>query len=524
MFDVAIVGSGPAGTAAALALRGRNVLLLDVGYGAPERSGIDGNFYTAKREPRANFAALIGDEFESLHNVDGANLMPKIKSPLRRFVVRDSRRLAPILSDTFDGFLSFAVGGLANAWGAQLYRFDSDDLQGFPISAADLQPHYDALTQHIGICGAADDLTRFYGTTTGLLPAHNLAPLGQRILRAYEKRRAYFNRNGVYMGMPRLGLLTEEHGNRPAHEYANVDFFNPDIPSVYTPKLSLDQLLKAQDAPLYLAGRLVQSFQQDGDSVAISVRNLSDDSVETHHANHLLLAAGALGSARLVLQSQSDRTIKLPILENLLSYIPFVNPLFIGTAQVEQSFYTQTNLCVQQADGTLVTGTFYAISGLLHADLLFDLPLSSRANIMALRHILPSILVLHLWYPALPQPHNQVSLGTNEELVIDYQDRVSGEVERKLIQLFRRTGNFSLPSLCRYPKPGQSFHYAGTLPMRAQPGPFETDPLGRLHGSDHVRVIDGATFPRLPAKNLSFTIMANATRIATQLRQELASQ
>lgn len=523
MFDVAIIGSGPAGTAAALTLRGRNVLMLDVGHAAAPGDGIADNFYAAKRDPQAHFKALIGDDFESLANVDGANLMPKIKAPLRRFVVKDSRRLAPILSNSFDGFLSFAVGGLANAWGAQLYRFDGADLADFPIKPADLEPHYAALTEHIGVCGRPDDLSPFYGTDAGLLPAHTLAPLGEAVLRSYQKRKTFFNNNGVFMGMPRLGLLTQAHGDRPAHPYDNVEFFNPNIPSVYTPKISLDQLLKAPDAPTYLAGRLVQSYEQHEDCVEITVRKLSDDGLETFRAKHLLLGAGAIGSARLVLQSQSDTTVQLPILENLLSYIPFVNPRFIGTAQAEKSFYTQTNLCLPQSDGSVVTGTFYAVSGLLHADLLFDLPLSSRANVMALKHILPSMLVLHLWYPAKARRHNRMSLGPNREIVVDYQDSVAGDVERKLIRMFARTGHLSLPSLCKFPKPGQSFHYAGTLPMRATPGPFETDPQGRLFGSDRVRVIDGAVFPSLPAKNLSFTIMANAARVATSLREELAS-
>ena len=68
---------------------------------------------------------------------------------------------------------------------------------------------------------------------------------------------------------------------------------------------------------------------------------------------------------------------------------------------------------------------------------------------------------------------------------------------------------------------GTSLHYAGTLPMRTAPGPYETDRLGLLHGNLRVHIADGACFSDLPAKNLTFTIMANAMRIASELRKGL---
>jgi choline dehydrogenase-like flavoprotein len=65
---------------------------------------------------------------------------------------------------------------------------------------------------------------------------------------------------------------------------------------------------------------------------------------------------------------------------------------------------------------------------------------------------------------------------------------------------------------------GASVHYSGTLPMTgtAQDS-FTCDTLGRLRGMANVIIADGAAFPALPAKNLTFTLMANATRLATLL-------
>ena len=45
------------------------------------------------------------------------------------------------------------MGGFANAWGSGLYEFNDEDLRGFPIQPADLEPYYKRLTGHIGISG-----------------------------------------------------------------------------------------------------------------------------------------------------------------------------------------------------------------------------------------------------------------------------------------------------------------------------------------------------------------------------------
>ena len=50
---------------------------------------------------------------------------------------------------------------------------------------------------------------------------------------------------------------------------------------------------------------------------------------------------------------------------------------------------------------------------------------------------------------------------------------------------------------------------------------YETNRNGLLNGTKAVYVGDAAGFPRLPAKNLTFTIMANALRIGRAVRADL---
>ena len=60
---------------------------------------------------------------------------------------------------------------------------------------------------------------------------------------------------------------------------------------------------------------------------------------------------------------------------------------------------------------------------------------------------------------------------------------------------------------------GASVHYSGTLPMSADPRPMTVDQHGKSRDFDNLYVVDGSIFPSLPAKNLTFTMMANAARI-----------
>jgi choline dehydrogenase-like flavoprotein len=61
---------------------------------------------------------------------------------------------------------------------------------------------------------------------------------------------------------------------------------------------------------------------------------------------------------------------------------------------------------------------------------------------------------------------------------------------------------------------GSSIHYAGTVPFSAEERTGTTHPGGRLHGTRNVFIADGSGFNYLPAKGVTFTLMANAHAVA----------
>lgn len=517
-YDVLIVGTGPAGAAACLELAGKGLRtgVVDVGN-TPPSHGIKGRFYDIKRAPGPNLDDILGANSEYLIGIFGRYVMPKNRPPKFRYVLKDAERLTPVDSANFQGNFSYALGGLANIWGGQLVRYDDADLREFPFGATALEPYYRRLDREIGISGENDDLARFYGVQEDLLPPLRLMENGRCLLRRYTRRKKHLNARGVYIGRPRAGILTRPHNGRPAHAYEAVEFFRPDVMSVYSPAYTVERLIR-EKAVEYLPGLFAERFTEHADHVELTVRDLRDGGLRHLRARSLLLCAGAMGSARLALNSLATPGTKIPIADNLLSYIPFINPTRLGAPQETDSLYMQLNLCYKRPERPLIMGTFYGISGLLVSDFLTDTPVTFPCAIKLVPLLTSAMMVLHLWHPSRPDiGRNQLWLDESGVVHVNYTETLNGRVERELIVQFLKLGFLALPGWVKYPQAGNSFHYSGTLAMREHPGPFETSPDGLLHGTSRVYAADGAALTALSAKNLSLTIMANAMRVADKL-------
>jgi choline dehydrogenase-like flavoprotein len=522
-YDVIVAGSGPGAAFAAYGARGRRILMLDAGFDAPASPELTGNVYELRRRTEDLFPSLIGERFESLHNLHNRSISLKLKSPYMSYIVRETARLAPVAGDTFAGALSLAKGGLANGWGAGVYRFTGRDLDEFPIAADDLRGCYDELTAHIGISGASDDLDPYFEHDDGLLPPLRLSAFFAEFLERYRKMRPWFERQRIHVGRPRLAVLTEPRHGRTAYGYQNLEFFKPHDPAIYTPAYTVDEMIRA-GAIDYRGGRLVVSYREREDSVDVLTRQVETGSEETWRGRRLCLGAGALNTARIVLQSNADYQTRLPVLDNAMACIPFLRLRKIGAAlALDDTSLVQLNLIVEDAAwGEPLQASLYGTMGPLRSDMLFSLPLSLGANMALTKYLAPAMGLLMLFYPGRKDPGSYVRLRPTGELEIAFAPEPRHDVERRLVGALRKLGYLSHPALVQRLGMGAGLHYAGTLPMRAAPGRYETDADGRLHGTARVHVVDGACFSRLPAKNLTFTIMANSLRIGRRIAEQLA--
>ncbi len=521
MFDVIVVGSGPAGVFSAYQLRPLKVLMLDVGYESSKEVLPKENIYNLRKKGIDLFSSLIGNEFESLINLDHTYMSPKLKGPLWKFVTKRPSSLPDDERKLFDPVTSFAKGGLANTWGAGVLRFDDRDLDGFPIKATELDPYYDELTKHIGINGQKDDLTRYFGSLDNLLSPIPLSPLSTDLYNRYSNKKEVLNKLGITIGRTRAAILTQPHRGREEYRILGQDFFQPNSDAIYHPGYTLDELVNEKSVE-YRNNFLVKKFEETEGGVKVFAENLATGAIEQFEAKKLFLAAGSINTARIVLESKEDYITKLPILDNPVSFIPMINFTKIGSALPVYSFSGGELIALYEGGNypRPVQASFYGLGAPLKTDLVGEFPLPLRSSLTAGKYLLPALAMLQVFYPDEENPDNFLRLRKNGSLDLAYKSPKFGKIEKKFISAFMRLGFFSSTAICKYPAPGSSIHYAGSLPMKDKPvGPYQTDRLGKLNETKNVYIADAANFSRLPSKNHTFTIMANAMRIAEGVKK-----
>ena len=530
---IVVVGSGASGVhfAARLLEKGHSVRMLDVGRRRPEpvlpELDVDG----LKRElddPRAYF---LGEDFETAilpGNEDEYYGFPPNKSYV--FETADD---FPVGASGFAPLVSHAAGGLAEAWTGGCYPFDEGDLAAFPFGWSEIEPFYSAVAEKIGVTGAADDMQRFFPLHGGLDAPLDLDLHSTRLIDSYARARSQLNgKLGCYLGRARLAVLSSDRGGRKACSYLGRCLWGCPHDALYTPSITLRECQQHPDFE-YLSGIEVDHFRFDsaGRIHELVARETETGTQREIEVGRLALAAGTLCSSKILLKSLSldgERHRELTgLMDNRQLLMPFVNMGLIGRRFESKSYqYHQLAFGLEGPEPRdHVHGLVTTLKTALIHPVLQSIPASLGASLSLFRNIHTALALLNVNFSDHRREANRVALESGadgeDRLVIRYAPDAEEPMRiksatRRLQRALLRLGCIAPPPMTHMRPMGASVHYAGLVPMQEQGGDLTSDPLGRCRGFENLYLVDGITFPSLPAKNLTFTLMANATRIAEQ--------
>lgn len=520
-----VVGSGPSATACADALlaAGRQVVMVDVGLRLePERRETVAEFLRSGVPLRPETAPWLSQRAGAPLEKIPKKLLFGSDYPFRA-AVEELR----VTSDGVGVEPTFALGGFSTVWGAQVAPYRAGDIADWPISLDQLAPHYEACLRITGIAGERDELA-------GLLPLHatslgKLAPSRQalQLAQTMERHRGGLRDAGLYFGRARVAIRADATDTTPGCVYCGLCLHGCPHEIIFNAEQTV-AAFRRNDRFSYRPNIVVQSVGDTSFGARVSGRDrLTGESVSIE-ADRVFVAAGTIPTTQILLRSLAAYDHPLHMLDSQYFLLPLLLARGVDGVRNE-ALHTLCQMFVEIIDPGISPYTVhlqvYSYNDLIGAMVRQKLgPLAGALEAVARQAEGRLMLIqgyLHSAHSSKIATTLRGTLGADRldlaAVINPEARRVIGKVVRKLLRQAPRLGAIPLPMLLEVATPGRGFHTGGAFPMRAEPGAFETDTLGRPAGMRRVHAVDATVFPSIAATTITLTAMANAHRIASEV-------
>ena len=520
-----VIGSGPAGIAAASALlaAGQPVVMLDVGYELePERQQQLSQFQTPPHhwDPKATDRVFRNGMAASSSGIPEKTVYGSL------FPYKDAIPEKTANFSDAEVKHSYAQGGLSNVWGASILPYQETDLKGWPIQLEQLKPHYRAIQRLLQPSVPQDSLSKHFPLLQST--EHTLLPSDQAtsMLKQMEKHVSRLRGAGFAWGQSRLAV------NAKDCLYCGLCIYGCPHELIYSASHTLQQLKQCVGFQ-YCGNFRVDRLEECSKEVRVHGVDLVTGMRSQRSFRKVLLGAGALSTARIMLNSMpafsSALTLRcsdyflLPFLRFRRSYGARKEPLHtlaqlfveldnatVSSERVHLQFYTYNDLypeAIKRLFGPLGNLATWASNPLLERLLVIQGYIHSNSS--------SKITVRAAGSDTTVSVH-----GVNNPL----GSQIISKVSRLIFRHAKSLGGVPISPMLQRGIPGQGAHVGGSFPMSQHGNPERSsDLLGRPAGFQHLHLIDASVFPTIPAPTITFTIMANAHRIASKLGRAATS-
>ena len=521
-----VVGSGPAGVACARALldKGVRVVMLDGGtrLEANRAQAVE----TLGRGQPGDFdpelLALIKENMDA--TPEGVPLKVAYGSD---FPYRGVNKYLPVDISGFSASPSLAVGGLGNVWGASMLPFRADDIAGWPITIADLAPHYEAVLDFVPLAGSRDAihsvLPLYSRRYQPLRPSRQASDFAKDLAANREALAA----DGITTGSSRLAVRAQPSEEGPGCAYCGLCMYGCPYGAIYNPASTLEQLRVNPDFE-YVDRVVVEKVIEREGRVHITATSMADDQALTFQAERVYLACGVLSSTRILLRSMEAYDLPLPLNDSQYYLFPLLRYRMPAGVESER-LHTLAQLFLEISDTSISSHSIH-LQVYSYNDLLptavgsFLGPLSGMAR-PAVAQLAGRLLIAQGYLHSSISAAISVALappddGARPRLKVEARavpatKQAVGRVLAKLMRNRRYLHALPIGLMLKMALPGRGYHSGGTFPMSERPGEFQSDLLGRPHGFERVHVVDSTVFPTIPATTITLSTMANAHRIGS---------
>lgn len=515
-----VVGSGPSGMACAWALvnRGLDVTMLDIGDELPA----DGQ-RAVERTRQSPPDAWDADELRLIRGSMAATTRGVLKKQSygSEFAYGDGERDTRIESHGVDASASVARGGFSNVWGAAVLPVASTDIADWPITVADLAPHYEAVLAMMPLAATTDDLADLWPLYTRDTQALRPSAQARALFHDLAGSRETLKGRGFAFGAARLAVAPRTPSATSGCVYCGLCLSGCPYGLIYKSSLTLRDLMERPGFH-YASGVIVRKVREANGGVEIDADARAGGPTQRFSGARVFLGAGALSTTKIVLDSLDARGHGLVMKQSQYFAFPWLR--YRRTPAVaDERLHTLAQAFIEVMDASL-TGRTIHLQVYSYNDLYWS-AFGPVARSATARRLLDSIMSRLLYVQGYL--HSDISPTIAVRLVADGRhtrlrldampEPHAAETIKKLVSKIAASRRdfraVPLRPWLMVGRPGSGSHVGGTIPMRHAPGQFESDPLGRPTGFTRVHVIDSTGLPSLPATTQTLTVMANAHRI-----------
>lgn len=401
---------------------------------------------------------------------------------------------------------SFAQGGLSLVWGATMLPYCSEDTMEWPKQISDLEKYFIEITGEIPVTGEFDSLSTAYGdfySRKGISPSQRMI----RLLESYSTLKD----DEVLVGVSRLAVETGAPG------ISGCIYCNKCITGC--PSNLIWNSRDPINGATYLKLRL-NKIEETTSGVNLEVIDVNGVSSVLGGFERVFLGCGPLETFRILASSglventvvlKDSGTFFLPLIA--LPKLGFRSDNFFGLAQVfirlgksdskpssQYQLYEYADDWISRAQRALPLGKFIPKT--------------------ILRFFLKRMVVGIGYLDGNFSPSIKINLLENGSIfteldsagvTIKQRNQRIQESIKRLSQSIRSRGLLPLHSLIQIALPGEGVHFGAWLPMGER-----SDLLGRPIGCHNIHVVDSSVLPSIAPGPITFTVMANARRIAEQ--------
>jgi choline dehydrogenase-like flavoprotein len=529
-MDVAVIGSGISGFAAAQALvdRGLRPTILDVG------ECLDEHRRAVVEKLREIPPALWPEADDALlrynKTIGRGDDLPKKVHFGSNYIYADDRSFAPLrtLAAGRTPYPTFAKGGFSNIWGTAVLPIDACDMTDWPVSAAELAPHFREIAQLIPMAGGEGTLDEAFPAYRNDLGALDPGPQGDALIEDLRAAQPRLQQLHVLYGKARLAIHTQSHSEEE-HSCTGCGecFLGCVHGSMFSTVPSLQRLAR-EGRVNYRPNVFVESIRDGARAATLTIVDAKTLERTSLSFDAVFVAAGPINSTRLLLRSVQLYDQDVVLRESQKFVMPLLRRRSAPTA-VEHPSVTLASAFLEVKVPSL-SDHWVHIQVIPMNRLVVEgsgLPgvktkLGARLWRPALRRLMMAWVGMHSDHSSELVLRLRRGCGKSPDaLELDLRTlpearKAAHVVARDLFRKGFAFGTMFVPWMIKFSNPGSGTHCGGSFPMRREPKHrFDTDIWGRPFGWSRSFVVDASVLPSVPGTTLAFTTMANAHRIAS---------